>query len=177
MSVAAGSNSRPRLVALDLNPKGAKKTVALVGKGVTFDSGGINIKPSAGMEEMKSDMAGAATVAAFMLAMAKLNPDIRMVGVMPMVENMPSGAATRPGDVVTAHSGKTVEITNTDAEGRLILADALSWAKKTYNPDIMVDLATLTGACVVALGEQIAGLFCENGDLSRDPHGRRPKNP
>jgi leucyl aminopeptidase len=165
LAVAAGSNSKPRLVVLDHHPKQAAKTIVLVGKGITFDSGGINLKPSSGMEEMKSDMAGAAAVAGTLLALSKINPSIRVVGVMPMVENMPSGTATRPGDVITTYSGKTVEINNTDAEGRLILADALAWAKDTYQPDVMVDLATLTGACVVALGEQIAGLFTEDEEL------------
>jgi len=167
LAVAAGSDHAPALVVLDHRPEGARKTVVLVGKGVTFDSGGINLKPSGSqIEEMKMDMAGAAAVAAALITTARLDPEIRVVGILPLVENMPSGKATRPGDIVKSYAGKTVEIGNTDAEGRLILIDALAWAVEQYKPDAILDLATLTGACVVALGEKIAGLFTADEDLA-----------
>ena len=166
LAVAAGSQNTPRLVTLEYAPEGAKKTIALVGKGVTFDAGGINLKPTGGLEDMKIDMSGAAAVAATLITAAALKPGIRMVGVIPLVENMISGSATRPGDIITSHAGKTIEIGNTDAEGRLILADAMSYTLNTYKPDIMVDVATLTGACVVALGEKIAGLFTPDDALA-----------
>jgi len=166
LAVGQGSQVKPRLVVLEHRPRGAKKTVALIGKGVTFDSGGINLKSSGGLDGMKMDMAGAAAVAGTLLAVAGLKPKIGVVGVLPLVENMPSGNATRPGDIIKAYAGKTVEIGNTDAEGRLILIDAMAWAVKKYKPDVMVDLATLTGACVVALGEKIAGVFSSDDDLA-----------
>ncbi|MCP3950901.1 MAG: leucyl aminopeptidase [Desulfobacterales bacterium] len=166
LAVGQGSQVKPRLVVLERRPKGSKKTVALVGKGVTFDSGGINLKSSGGLNGMKMDMAGAAAVAGTLLAVASLKPKIGVVGVLPIVENMPSGSATRPGDIIKSYAGKTVEIGNTDAEGRLILADAMAWAVKTYKPDVMIDLATLTGACVVALGEKIAGVFTSDDDIA-----------
>ncbi|NNG01766.1 MAG: leucyl aminopeptidase [Desulfobacteraceae bacterium] len=167
LAVSAGSNNKPRLVILDHKPKKVVKTIVLVGKGVTFDSGGINLKPSAGMELMKSDMAGAAAVAGTLISIATLKPDARVIGVLPLVENMPSGTATRPGDIITSFAGKTVEIGNTDAEGRLILADAIAYANKIYKPDTIIDMATLTGACVMALGEKIAGVFTHNENLAR----------
>jgi len=166
LSVAAGSDSQAQLVVLEYAPVRTGKPVVLVGKGVTFDTGGINLKPGAGMEEMKTDMSGAAAVAATLIAAARMGMKRRLVGVLPIVENMPSGSATRPGDIVKSFAGKTVEIINTDAEGRLILVDALAWALKTYKPHVMIDLATLTGACVVALGEKIAGLFTEDEPLA-----------
>jgi len=166
LAVAAGSESKPRLVVLEYAPEKAKKTIALVGKGVTFDSGGINLKPSASMDTMKTDMAGAAAVAAVLIAAARLKPDLNIVGVLPLVENMPSGKALRPGDIVTAYGGKSIEVGNTDAEGRLILADSMAYAVKTYKPDMMVDIATLTGACLVALGEKIAGVFSNDDGLA-----------
>ncbi len=166
LAVAQGSRSKPCMVSLEYKPKNFKTTVALVGKGVTFDSGGINLKPTGSLETMKMDMGGAATVAAALIATAGLKPNIRVIGVLPIVENMPSGDATRPGDIVKSFSGKTVEIGNTDAEGRLILADAISYALKKYKPKVLIDMATLTGACVVALGEKIAGLFSFDNDLS-----------
>ncbi|UCD31739.1 MAG: leucyl aminopeptidase [Desulfobacterales bacterium] len=159
LAVAAGSQSKPRMVVLEFNPKKAEKTVVLVGKGVTFDSGGINLKPSASLADMKSDMSGAAAVAATLIAAAKLKPTFKIIGVIPVVENMPSGNAARPGDIIKSYNGKTVEIGNTDAEGRLILIDAISFALERYKPQILIDMATLTGACVVALGEKIAGVF------------------
>ncbi len=167
LAVGQGSQVKPRLVVLEYEPKGARKTAVLVGKGVTFDTGGINLKSSAGLDGMKMDMAGAAAVAGTLLAVAKLKPKTRVIGVLPLVENMPSGTAIRPGDVITSYAGKTVEIGNTDAEGRLILIDAMAWAKKKYQPDVMLDLATLTGACVVALGDKIAGLFSTDEVLSQ----------
>ncbi len=167
LSVAAGSRSKPRMIVLEYNPKGAKKTVALVGKGVTFDSGGINLKPTTGLDGMKSDMSGAAAVSATLIALAKLKLKIKVVGVIPVVENMPSGNASRPGDIVRSYSGKTVEILNTDAEGRLILIDAISYVIKQYKPEFLIDIATLTGSCVVALGEKIAGVFSSDDELAQ----------
>jgi len=166
LAVGQGSTAKSRLVTVEYAPRGAKKTLVLVGKGVTFDSGGINLKPSGSIETMKMDMSGAATVAATMLAVARIKPDVKVVGVMPLVENMPSGAAIRPGDIIRSYDGKTIEIGNTDAEGRLILVDAMAWAIKQYKPDTMIDLATLTGACVVALGEKIAGVFTKDQGLA-----------
>jgi leucyl aminopeptidase len=132
--------------------------LALVGKGVTFDSGGISIKPAAGMERMKDDMSGGAAVAAAMVALAELRAPIRVIGIIPTVENMPGGRSMRPGDVVVGASGTSVEIVNTDAEGRLILADAL-WYARHLGATHVVDVATLTGACIIALGHTVAGLF------------------
>jgi len=166
LAVGQGSQVKPRLVVLERRPKGAAKTVVLVGKGVTFDSGGINLKSSGGLDGMKMDMAGAAAVAGTLLAVAGLKPKIGVIGVLPIVENMVSGNAIRPGDIIRSYAGKTVEIGNTDAEGRLILIDAMAWAVKKYKPDVMVDLATLTGACLVALGDKIAGVFSPDDDLA-----------
>ena len=166
LAVGQGSSAKPRLVTVEYAPKGAKKTIVLVGKGVTFDSGGINLKPSGSIETMKMDMSGAAAVAGTMMAVARLKPGVKVVGVMPLVENMPSGEAIRPGDIIRSFDGKTIEIGNTDAEGRLILIDAMAWAIKQYKPDTMIDLATLTGACVVALGEKIAGVFSKDPELA-----------
>jgi len=138
-----------------------------VGKGITFDSGGISIKPADKMDEMKSDMAGAAAVLSVMKCAGELNLPLHLVGITPCTENMPDGRATRPADVVTASNGKTIEIINTDAEGRMILADALVYAAR-YNPAVVIDLATLTGACVIALGDNMAaGLFCTDAGLSQ----------
>ncbi|MGD9211462.1 MAG: leucyl aminopeptidase [Desulfobacteraceae bacterium] len=167
LAVASGSDNHPCLLILEYTPQQAQKCVALVGKGVTFDSGGINLKPSSGMGDMKADMAGAAAVAATLLAVAELKPDISVIGVLPLVENLPSGSAYRPGDVVRAYNGKTIEIGNTDAEGRLILADAMAYTVDTFKPDIIIDLATLTGACIVALGEKIAGVFSSDDTLAK----------
>jgi leucyl aminopeptidase len=166
LAVAAGSSHPPCLVEIQYAPPKAKKTIVLVGKGVTFDTGGISLKPSSGMEAMKGDMSGAAAVAATLIAASRLKPGYRIVGIMPLVENMPSGSATRPGDIVTSFNGKTVEIGNTDAEGRLILIDAMAYAIKKYKPDVMIDMATLTGACVVALGEKLAGVFSKDDALT-----------
>ncbi|MDY6881002.1 MAG: leucyl aminopeptidase [Desulfatiglans sp.] len=168
LSVAAGSKSKPRMVLLEYCPAHPQKTIALVGKGVTFDSGGINLKPTGSLKGMKSDMAGAAAVAATILSMAKLKSDLRIIAALPIVENMPSGSASRPGDIIKSYHGKTVEIGNTDAEGRLILIDAMSYVLKRYNPNTIIDVATLTGACVVGLGEKIAGVFSKDDELAEN---------
>jgi leucyl aminopeptidase len=167
LAVAAGSQSKPSLVVLEYRPADARKTLALVGKGVTFDSGGLNIKTGGSMAGMKADMSGAAVVAATLLTLARLKTSVHVIGAIPIVENMPSGKATRPGDIVRSYSGKTVEIGNTDAEGRLILVDAMAYVVKKYKPQIMIDLATLTGACRVALGTKIAGVFTRDDELAQ----------
>jgi len=166
LAVAAGSRSKPSLVMLEHKVPGVKKTVALVGKGVTFDSGGLNIKTGDSMADMKCDMSGAAAVAATLITAARLNQKVNIIGAIPIVENMPSGLAVRPGDIVRSFAGKTVEIGNTDAEGRLILIDAMAYVIKRYKPRLLVDLATLTGACMVALGDKIAGVFSNDDDLA-----------
>ena len=173
LAVGGGSANPPRMIVLEHNaPRGRKKTgkkpptLCFVGKGITFDSGGISIKPSGGMEEMKHDMSGAAAVVGTLRACALLDIPHHVVGVIAAAENMPSGTAYRPGDVVTAMSGKTIEVLNTDAEGRVVLADALHYARKEYSPLAMVDLATLTGACMVALGKWATGLFSNDDDLT-----------
>jgi len=166
LAVAAGSQGKPSLVLLEHKVPGAKMTLALVGKGVTFDSGGLNIKTGTSISDMKSDMSGAAAVAATLITAAKLKTKTNIIGAIPIVENMPSGQATRPGDIVRSYAGKTVEIGNTDAEGRLILIDAISYVIKRYRPQLLIDLATLTGACVVALGDKIAGVFSNDDDLA-----------
>jgi leucyl aminopeptidase len=160
LSVGQGSEEAPRLIVIRYDPPGAAEAPVLgfIGKGITFDSGGISIKPADGMERMKDDMAGAAAVAGAMRAIALLRGAYRVIGVIPAAENMPSGRATRPGDVVTGADGTSVEIINTDAEGRLILADAL-WYARQQGATHLVDVATLTGACVVALGRYVSGLF------------------
>lgn len=166
LAVAKGSENKPRLLILEYCPKGAKKTIAFIGKGITFDSGGINLKPPGSLEDMKMDMSGAATVAATLISAAKIKPKFKIIGAIPIAENMPSGDATRPGDIVKSYEGKTIEINNTDAEGRLILVDTISYIIKTYKPDTLIDIATLTGACVIALGEKIAGVFSLDDDLA-----------
>jgi leucyl aminopeptidase len=164
LGVSQGSVEEPRLTVIEHRPKKPKKSILLVGKGVTFDSGGISLKPRAGMGWMKYDMCGAATVMGVMRAVAELELPIKVVGLMPTVENMPSGTAIKPGDILTISNGKTVEVDNTDAEGRLILADALHYSAK-FNPDIVIDYATLTGACVVALGHEAAGIMGNDPEL------------
>ena len=166
LAVGQGSNAPPQLVLLEHGIEGSNEPpVVLVGKGITFDSGGISIKPSLNMGEMKSDMSGAAAVVATMRALADLGATRPVVGVTPLAENMPSSTAYRPGDIVRAFGKKSIEIVNTDAEGRLVLADALAYANERYEPACVVDLATLTGACVVALGSAAAGLMCTDDDL------------
>ena len=157
IAVGRGSSRPPRFIILEHGPRN-KKPVVLVGKGVTFDTGGISIKPSAGMGDMKMDMGGAAAVLGTFEAISRLNLRQHVIGLVPAVENMPDGNAQRPGDIVRHHSGKTSEVDNTDAEGRLILADALSYASR-YKPSVVIDLATLTGAVVVALGHEAAGMM------------------
>ncbi len=164
LAVSQGSVEEPRMIVLEHRPKKPKRSVVLIGKGVTFDSGGISLKPSKGMGDMKYDMAGGATVIGIMRAVAELELPIKVVGLVPTAENMPSGTAIKPGDIITTSSGKTVEIDNTDAEGRLLLADALHYATR-FNPDIVIDFATLTGACVVALGHEAAGIMGNDKDL------------
>jgi leucyl aminopeptidase len=163
LGVGKGSDDPPSFVILEHRNGGDRPTLALVGKGVTFDSGGLSLKPSASMEDMKSDMTGAAVVLAAMSAAARLGLKVNVVGYLAIAENMVNGQAMRLGDVLTIRNGKTVEVLNTDAEGRLILADALSYAAE-QKPASILDLATLTGACIVALGTRIAGLF-SNDDL------------
>jgi leucyl aminopeptidase len=158
MAVGGGSDRPPRLVRLGYSPRGAKFHLALVGKGITFDTGGLNLKPAEGMYTMKCDMAGAATVLVVVHAVAQLGLKIRVTAYGALAENMPSGSAYRPSDVLTIYGGKTVENGNSDAEGRLVMADALARANEDH-PDLVVDVATLTGACVVALGERTAGLM------------------
>jgi len=167
LGVAQGSARPPRLVVMEW--RGAADTrapLAFVGKGVTFDTGGISIKPAAGMGEMKWDMAGSAVVIGLMRLLAGRKARINAVGIVGLVENMPSGTAQRPGDIVTSMSGQTIEVLNTDAEGRLVLADALWFCQDRYKPSLMIDLATLTGAVVVALGHHRAGLFSNNDELA-----------
>lgn len=168
LSVSAGSAEPAQLVIMEY--KGAAKSQkphVLVGKGVTFDTGGISIKGSGTMDEMKFDMCGAASVFGTMNAIAEIAPKMNVVGIVAAAENMPSGTATKPGDIVTTMSGKTVEILNTDAEGRLVLCDALSYAER-YQPQSVIDIATLTGACVVALGSHASGLFSNNEQLANE---------
>ena len=166
LAVAKGSVEEPRFITLRYTPKGRpRKKIALVGKGLTFDSGGLSLKPPKSMETMKLDMSGGATVLGVMQVIAQLKPAVKVTAYVPSTENMPSGTAQKPGDIITYKNGTTVEVLNTDAEGRLILADALIRAVED-KADVIIDLATLTGACVVALGSQVAGLFCNNRELS-----------
>jgi leucyl aminopeptidase len=165
LAVNAGSAKPPRFIILEHNSgKKEFETIVLIGKGVTFDSGGISIKPSAGMSEMKMDMAGAAAVIGTIEAAARLNLPIHLVGLIPATENLPSGSSMKPGDIIKHYGGKSSEVDNTDAEGRLILADAIAYAG-TYKPKVVIDLATLTGACVVALGQHATGMFGNDDEL------------
>nr|WMC98741.1 leucyl aminopeptidase [Aminobacter aminovorans] len=167
LGVAQGSVRPPRLAVMQWNGGKAKdKPIAFVGKGVTFDSGGISIKPAAGMEDMKGDMGGAAAVTGLMQALAARKAKVNVVGIIGIVENMVDGNAQRPGDIVTSMSGQTIEVLNTDAEGRLVLADALWYCNQRFEPKFMVNLATLTGAIMVALGQSHAGLFSNNDELA-----------
>ncbi len=161
VAVAQGSANEGCIVILEYCPKGLEneQPVVFVGKGITFDTGGISLKPSQKMDLMKHDMAGAAAVLGTMEIIGKMKPPRRVVGVMPLAENMPDGKAYRPGDVVRSLSGKTIEVVNTDAEGRLILCDALAYVVENYNPQLIVDIATLTGACIIALGDRVAGIM------------------
>ena len=167
LSVARGSAQPPRLIVLKHQGGGKSAPVVLVGKGITFDSGGISIKPGAAMDEMKFDMCGAASVIGTMRTVAELKLKLNVIGVVATCENMPSGTASRPGDIVTSMSGQTIEILNTDAEGRLILCDALTYVER-FKPAAVVDIATLTGACVIALGNVNSGLFANNDELAEE---------
>lgn len=168
LSVSKGSEQPAKLITLEY--RGGRKDarpVVLVGKGITFDTGGISLKPGAEMDEMKFDMCGAASVLGVMKAVAEMMLPINLVGVVAAAENMPDGKATRPGDVVTSMSGQTIEILNTDAEGRLVLCDALSYVER-FDPDVVIDIATLTGACIIALGHQATGLLSNHSPLAND---------
>ena len=168
LAVARGSSEPAKLITLEY--KGAnkeKKPIVLVGKGVTFDTGGISIKPAATMDEMKFDMCGAASVLGTILAIAEMELPLNVTGIIPATENMPGGKATKPGDIIKSMSGQTVEILNTDAEGRLILCDALTYAAK-FDPDVVIDLATLTGACIIALGNHASGLLSNQNTLAKE---------
>jgi leucyl aminopeptidase len=173
LGVSQGSVNEPRMVVMQWNGvsgnarKPKDKPVAFIGKGVTFDTGGISIKPAGGMEDMKWDMAGAGTVIGLMAALAGRKAKVDAIGLVGLVENMPSGSAQRPGDVVTSYSGQTIEVINTDAEGRLVLADVIWYAQQKYDPKFMVDLATLTGAIIIGLGHEYAGLFSNDDALSQ----------
>ena len=168
LGVAQGSAREARLLILNWNGGGKGEPTAFVGKGVTFDTGGISIKPAAGMEAMKWDMGGAGAVSGALKALALRKAKANIVGICGLVENMPGGNAQRPGDVVTTLSGQTVEVINTDAEGRLVLADAVAYVQRNYKPKTIIDLATLTGAILVSLGHEWAGLFSNNEDLASD---------
>jgi leucyl aminopeptidase len=168
LSVTRGSEQPPKLIVIEYRGgKSSDAPVALVGKGITFDSGGISLKPGLGMDEMKYDMGGAASVFGAIEALATIGAKINVVGLIPSCENMPSGRATKPGDIVTSMSGTTIEVLNTDAEGRLILCDALTYSRK-FKPRAVVDIATLTGACVIALGAHYSGLFSNDEGLAQD---------
>lgn len=168
LAVGSGSASPPRLIELRYQPPGARRHVVLVGKGITFDSGGLSLKPADGMKQMKTDMAGGAAVIAVMSVLARLGVQTAVTGLVAAAENMPSGSALRPGDVITHFGGRTVEVLNTDAEGRLVLADALAYADTVLQPDVMVDIATLTGAARVALGTQIAALYASDEQVAAE---------
>lgn len=170
MSVAAGSDAEPKFIVLEHAPKGTEKDdpIVVVGKGVTFDTGGISLKPSLGMQDMKCDMGGAGAVFGLFEALGNSDIERRVIGITPCTDNMPSSTATHPGDVVTSLNGKTIEVINTDAEGRLILVDALTYAQKEYKPAAIIDLATLTGACIVALGQHAAAVFSNDDELSKE---------
>jgi leucyl aminopeptidase len=166
LAVGMGSSRPPRLVKIDYRPKGAKKHLALVGKGITFDTGGLSLKPAESMVGMKYDMTGAATAFQSVLAIAKLGLPVRITAWLCLAENMPSGTAQRPDDVIRIRNGKTVEVLNTDAEGRLVLADGLSVAAEA-KPDLILDIATLTGAATIALGNRYAGLMGDDKAVAK----------
>lgn len=165
LGVTAGSDKPPKFIRLSYKPAGASKKLVLIGKGITFDTGGLSLKSAEHMETMKLDMSGAAAVLAVFKAISALKPKVEVIGLIAACENMPSGKALKPGDILKAMNGKTIEVLNTDAEGRLTLADAISYANMREKPDEIIDLATLTGACMVALGEEIAGIWGNNEKL------------
>ena len=168
LAVGQGSRKESHVVVMEWNGgKKNEKPLTIVGKGVCFDSGGLSLKPAKSMEDMKWDMGGAATVTGLIEAISRNKIKKNVVGIIGLVENMPDGNAQRPGDVIKSFSGKTIEVLNTDAEGRLVLADLLSWAEKNLNPAFMIDLATLTGAMIVSLGKVRAGLFCNDKKLAK----------
>jgi leucyl aminopeptidase len=169
LSVNGGSAAPPRLIVLEAGRKAARaETVCIIGKGITFDSGGISIKPALDMDKMRYDKSGGCATIGLMLAMARLKPRVRLIGIVPACENMPGGDATRPGDLVRAMNGKTIEVLNTDAEGRLILADALCFARERFQPDHMIDMATLTGACAATFGPHASGMLGNDQRLMSD---------
>jgi leucyl aminopeptidase len=165
IAVNLGADRPARMVVMRYSPNGAEKTVAFVGKGIVFDSGGLSIKPASGMETMKTDMAGAAAVMGAVKAIAELGVSVNVIGITPLTENLTGGSAQKPGDVMRAYNGKTIEVLNTDAEGRLVLADGLALAAES-EPDLIVDIATLTGAAKVALGPLIGGLFASDDEAA-----------
>ena len=168
LSVSKGSDQPPVMIVTEYKPEGYSKTIALVGKGVTFDTGGISIKTSANMHLMKSDMGGAAAVLGIVELAARMKLPVHIIGIIPSTENCVDGSSTKPGDVIGSYSGRTIEVIDTDAEGRLILADGLSYAVRQYKPDVVIDLATLTGSVIQTLGYEAAGLFTPNDQLAED---------
>lgn len=168
IAVGNGSSNEPKLIILEYNKISNSKPIVIVGKAVTFDTGGISLKPSEKMDEMKFDKCGGCAVLGIMKAVAELKLSINVIGIIPTVENMPGNYAYRPGDIIKLYNGKTVEIINTDAEGRLILSDALAYGEKKYSPKAIIDLATLTGACIVALGNNVAGFLSNNIKLANE---------
>ncbi|MDG2186896.1 MAG: leucyl aminopeptidase [Hyphomicrobiales bacterium] len=168
LCVSKGSRNEPYVAIMEYLPNKNQKPIVFLGKGVTFDSGGISIKPAGGMDEMKGDMAGAASVVGLMKVLSEREAKVNVVGVVGLVENMTDGNAVRPGDVIKSMSGKTIEVLNTDAEGRLVLADIATYAIKNYDPQSIIDLATLTGAILVALGQEMAGVFSNNDELAQN---------
>jgi leucyl aminopeptidase len=167
LAVARGTEEPPKFIIMEYGTKNEGDTVALLGKGITFDSGGISLKPGSGMEAMKGDMTGGAVVISAMTAIARLGVDLHVIGIVPATDNMPSGKAIHPGDVITTYSGQTFEVISTDAEGRMILNDALSYAAKNYDPQAMFDFATLTGAIEVALGNHAIGYFANDESIAK----------
>ncbi|MDE5285550.1 MAG: leucyl aminopeptidase, partial [Buchnera aphidicola] len=168
VAVGKGSKNKPYMSVIKYSPENNinNKVIGLVGKGVTFDSGGISIKPSSGMHEMKYDMCGAAAIYGTIVMAAELKLPLTIVGILACCENMPGGNSVKPGDILTTMSGQTVEVLNTDAEGRLVLCDALTYLER-FSPNIVIDVATLTGACVVSLGHSVSGLFSNNEKLAQ----------
>ena len=168
LGVAKGSRQPPKFIILQHNKgKKTQKPIVLVGKGITFDAGGISIKPAGDMDEMKYDMCGAASVLGTFKTIGLLNLPMNVIGIIPTCENLPDGLALKPGDILTSMSGQTIEVLNTDAEGRLILCDALTFAER-FNPEVVIDIATLTGACVIALGHHASGLYSNDDKLAKD---------
>jgi leucyl aminopeptidase len=168
LSVASGSAQPPKLVVVEYHAGKGRETIALVGKGITFDSGGISLKIAQDMDKMKFDKSGACTVVAVASAAKALKLPVNVIAIAPLSENVPSGTSYKPGDVVTGISGKSIEVLNTDAEGRIILSDALSYAVKKYKPKTIIDVATLTGACIIALGDGASGMLSNDDELAKD---------